>query len=556
MKIKFPLIHPTVLLKDITRFCPVWIIYSALMVMITMSMLGTGLFIPDGLPQAVCASLNFYSFISLIYSIICAMCLFGDLCKPRSCNALHAMPLRRECWFATHTLAGILFFLVPNTIVALLFLPLMGKLWFLSPLWLLNTTAQSLFFFSLAVFCVTLSGNRIATITTYLITNFLAPLCYWFLNTYYAPLLPGLHIRNTVFNLLCPVINLSGHEFFRFEEYFITHNDYSESFAYRYQGATDHWWYLAALAPIALGLLGLALLLYRKRKLESAGDFLAVPKAGPVFHLLFTLAIGAVFQGVFSLFSGNVISMVVGLAVGCMAGLMLLQRTVKIFTWRNMLRCGCMVGILVLSLVITFIDPLGLTRWVPKADRVESVVLSDDYEYVADEEYYYYYNSSTVTDPELIENMVDVHGELVKRRFLSQPNLLMLFSDNVRAVHITYRMKSGIEVSRRYYYTDSEIDKQVRPMYCTPDFLFASPDWDTFAASITEITVDDAIISPSDYPSLLEAIRSDCKTGALYQGRYSDTELCTVSIITGEDYHYLSIYEDCDNVKAWLKNHR
>ena len=549
------LIHPTVLLKDITRFCPVWILYTLLLFMSGMSMLTVGLFIPDQFPSAVGSSLNLYPFVSMIYSIICAMCLFGDQFKSRLCNGLHAMPIRRESWFATHTLSAILFFLIPNSLVSLFFLPLLGKCWFIAPLWLLNTTVQSLFFLSLAVFSVQLAGNRIAAMAVYLLINFLAPLCYWFLNAYYAPLLPGLHIQRASFDLFCPALSLSSGEFFAFEEYIIYVDDFMETYGYRYQGMTGHWWYLAALVPIALALFGLGLLLQRKRKLEAAGDFLAFPKVSPVFHVFFTLAIGAVFQAIFSLFSANLITMVIGMAVGCLAGLMLLQRTVKIFTWRNMLRCGILVGVLILTLAATVIDPIGLTRWTPKTDRVEAVVVSDAYEYTEEEEFYGF-SSATVTDPEQIRSIIDAHRTLVKRRFLLQPALLSLFSEEVRSVHLTYRLESGIEVSRRYYYADPEIDKQLFPLYCTPEFQFGYPDWDSFAAEITEISIDDRVISQSDHAGLLEAIKADCKTGALYTVDYSDPDTKMILIIAGEIYHYLDADSDCVHTKAWLEDHR
>ena len=555
MKTKHPLIHPTVLLKDITRFCPVWILYTLLLFMSGMSMLTVGLFIPGQFPSAVGNSLNLYPFVSMIYSIICAMCLFGDQFKSRLCNGLHAMPIRRESWFATHTLSAILFFLIPNSLVSLFFLPLLGKCWFIAPLWLLNTTVQSLFFLSLAVFSVQLAGNRIAAVAVYLLINFLTPLCYWFLNAYYAPLLPGLHIQSTVFDYFCPSISLCSREFFLFEEYYISTGDFLDTYGYRYQGMTSQWWYLTALVPIALALFGLGLLLQRRRKLEAAGDFLAFPKVSPVFHVFFTLAIGAVFQAIFSLFSANLLTMVIGMAVGCLAGLMLLQRTVKIFTGKNMLRCGILVATLVLTLVATILDPLGLTRWTPKADRVEAVVVSDAYEYTEEEEFYGF-SSATVTDPEQIRSIIETHRALVKRRFLLQPALLSLFSEEVRSVHLTYRLESGIEVSRRYYYVDPEIDKQLFPLYCTPEFQFGYPDWDSFAAGITEISINDEAISKADYAGFLKAMKADCETGALYTDDYTDPDTKTICIITGEIYHYLDADSDCVHIKAWIEKHR
>lgn len=177
MKSRTSFFNGTVLRKDITRFCPVWIIFLILNILPTLGNISTALMIQEknSLAAQLAQDTDSWALISFVYAIVCALLLFGDLFKSRMCNALHALPLRRESWFATHALAGLLFFLVPSALVALICLPFLGQYWFVAPLWLLAATIMFLFFFALAIFCVMLTGGRFAASAVYLLINFFLP---------------------------------------------------------------------------------------------------------------------------------------------------------------------------------------------------------------------------------------------------------------------------------------------------------------------------------------------------------------------------------------------
>ena len=120
MKLKTSFFEPTVLKKDITRFAPVWILFTVYLLFIIISETTYYAFSSqfherNYLPY-VFSSLGGGS--SLVMGFACATLLYGDLFKTRLCYGLHAMPLRRETWFATHFLSGTLFFVVPVTLAA------------------------------------------------------------------------------------------------------------------------------------------------------------------------------------------------------------------------------------------------------------------------------------------------------------------------------------------------------------------------------------------------------------------------------------------------------
>ena len=555
MKSRTSFFNKTVLLKDITRFCPVWIIYSVLYLMSSFSTATIGLFDQAQMAYNVAYSTVSTPVINLIYAIVCAFFLFGDLFKSRLCNALHAFPIRRESWFFTHFLAGLLFFLVPNVVLALIYTSLLGKLWFIGLLWLLATTVQFLFFFALAALCVMLTGNRFAATAVYLILNFLSVLCYWLVDTYYAPLLTGLHIRDSWFVLFCPVTYLSINELFAFREVEIT-TDISYYWSYAYDGLTCIWWYVAAMGALALVFIALAVWLYRKRALESAGDFLAFRKPMPVFLVLFALTVGAIFQTVFSLLDSNVISMLIGLVVGCYAGQMLLHRTVRVFNKRSLLFCGSLVGALALTLLLTFIDPLGLTRWTPEPTQVDSIILSDSYDYAYGDELYSYADTITVTDPQQIRTLISLHEQLIDEHKIPEAEYLYYYSNDIHPVHLTYKLSDGRVVERRYYYSAQHIHKQLSQFFSRPEFVLHYEDWDSFLGEIQTVQLNGVALTRSKYLSLLEAVKADCEAGNMSQDQHYTLDTGNyIQIETKESFISVTVFQGSTNTLAWIEEY-
>lgn len=558
MKSRTSLFNATVLKKDITRFCPLWIIFSVMQVMTALGSIGADLFIRNNfIAYNLAISTGTMAIQALFYALVCALLLFGDLFKGRLCNALHALPVRRESWFATHALAGLLFFLVPNTAMALLFLPFLGSLWFIAPMWLLASTAMFLFFFSLAILCIMLTGSRFATAAIYILINFFSMLCYWLVETYYAPLLPGLHIKDAVFLIFSPCSALSSGEYFRFSEEIAPNAEYiDEVWTYHFQGFTGDWLYVGIVFALSILLFALGLVLYRKRKLESAGNFLAFPKTQPVFLVIFALTIGALFQTFFGLFGSGIVSMVIGMVIGCYAGQMLLRRTVKIFDKRSALWCGILAGAMTLTLVVTAIDPIGLTRWTPEPEQVKSVTISDNYEFGIEEKYdFVATNFITVTDEDDIKNLVSIHESILAQKAYANAN--QLFKGEIYPVHLTYHMADGREVVRRYYITDKAIYDRLNPYFSTTEFLLGYEDFESFCNDVSGVLLDGEPVNPQDERGLLEAVWADCQAGNLAQSsNYLSATDHYIEIHTESTFITLDIYDYSENIMKWINSRK
>ena len=435
MKSRTSFFNITLFKKDITRFAPLWVLYTvamSLMMLTTYTTLGN-YFSPV---RELGRSIGGYSVINLLYGVLVAQLLFGDLFNSRLCNALHAMPMTREVRFGSHITAGLAFSIIPNLIISLLISPSFGQYWYLPLIWLGSMTLQYVLFFGAGVLAALCTGNRFAMTVVYAIINFCSLMVYWFVETVYLPMMPGVILDTDIFGLFSPVVQMCS-----VSNYFLTTQKtalYMQP-QYRFDGLGEGWWYLLICAGVGIVLLGSALLLYRKRALESAGDFIAVSWLRPVFLVLYTLCAGA-FVAIFGdLFSSGtyVIFLIVGLIVGFFTGKMLLARTTRVFSKKSFIHLAVMTAAILLSVGAVKYDLLGVIRYVPRPEAVETVTVE------------YRYGDLQKLELENIEEIDRVCN--VHRLLLEQSCEGILVSNHAHInVTITYQLRSGQTVERRY----------------------------------------------------------------------------------------------------------
>lgn len=564
MKLRTSFCNGTVLKKDITRFAPLWAVYlvGGLLVMLT------GISGDSGMEagRVLIRTLPALAPINMIYAAICAQMLFGDLFQSRMCNALHAMPLRRECWFLTHVIAGLLFSLAPHLIATVCLALFLQEAWFVTLIWLLAMTLQYLFFFGLAVFCVFCVGNRLAQTAVYGILNFGAAIFYWFLDTMYVPLLYGVQIPAEPFMEFCPVVQMCrANDLVRFER---IQKDiyYYQNSIWEYKGLGEGWGYLALCAGVGVALLVLALLLYRRRKLETAGNFIAVKPMEPIFQVVFTLCAGAVFAAVGQLFNGSdyVVYLIVGLVLGWFVGQMLLRRTVKVFQWKTFIKLGIFGLVIGASLAVTSWDPLGITTWVPERETVAQVEVDTGTDV--------YFNSNMylkLETQEEIAQLLVAHKAIVEAGDQANGNHWRNFT-------LVYTLNNGQKVTRCYrVYADTPAWALFGKLYNDPEKILGYTDWDSFVDSVA-LYVEGydlktlclgnpvAKLTEADYQrirlELLEALKKDCEWGALTMEIF---QISDAGYVFGVDlrgstsgWRYLAIRKDAVNTMAWYQTYK
>ncbi len=573
MKLRPRFFDGTAFKKDITRFAPLWALYLIGGLMLALSIMSQNdvWWDLDEKANYLSGMIGIGGMINIVYGMLCAQLLHGDLFNSKLCNALHAMPLRREGWFVTHMVSGLLFSLVPNTLIALSMIPFLDGLWFTALLWLLGMEMSFVFFFGLATFSIHCTGSRFASIVVYLILNFLSVLVGWFADTMYLPMLYGVEMNEDAFLQFCPLVwLLNDTEYFSFNVVNSSANYLGTAVGTTSQGQTIYldsfgysWGYLAILTALGLVFLAVSLLLYRLRKLESAGDFMAFKATRPVFWVLFTLCAGGFMQmvGVDMVGLGEVggyIFLGLGLLCGYFVAQMLIARTIKVFKKRSFLHLGLFLVAFALSLWLTSLDFMGIARYVPATNTVDHVYVTEGWlsQWTLERlesgngAGYDYYLAET---PEEIDTVRDLHGQIYAQ---GQGTF------DTQQVYITYVMKSGAVIRRSYWpVSNSEAVQKVWALMNNPRTLLQVESLEALTAKTSTVFVDGYAVSSHYQKSLLEALWKDAEAGCLYGNKeyhakfhleYSYSHY--IELTCSDDSNiWLAIYPCCENTLSWVK---
>lgn len=540
MKLRISFFNPGVLKKDATRFFPVWGLYSILLLifyfMLTDSAISAGELaynMVDMLP--ISAVINFG------YGLICAFMLFGDLFNSRLCNALHAMPMRREGWFATHLTAGLLFMAVPNGVFALITGLQMEGYTYISLWWLATACMQFIFFFGAAVLAMLCAGNRLGATALYGIFNFLPVLIYALFESFYLPALPGIVNDWENYAIFTPVYEMAS----------ATYLDYHLISDYQFtitEVSPQAFGYIGICAGVGVLALVLALFVYRKRKLESAGDLLSVKTLKYLFLPVCTYGVGAVFylMGEWIISQLQYVMLLIGLVVGFFAGQMLLDKSVKVFQGKNILTLGAMVLFLFGSIALTSLDPMGITRYVPDAQQVQEVSLLSRWE-----------GEAILTDASDIKTVIRIHKDQIGRvddgYYDSYP------------FTIEYTLNNGKNVTRRYsIILTPETKNDLNEIYSRWESIFPTKDAESLLPMIDAVFVSGYQLSKEEIEPLVKAMEKDCQDGKMAQFGLLQEEYDTKMWVElklkdranyGTSYISVQIFSGCENTLPLIEKY-
>ncbi len=445
----------TVFKKTVLRYWPVWGAYSVIwlvvlplqgLMMLQLDAQNRGTRYPNGymqnfaqdVPDAVSLSLV----LAVFFGALCAMAVCSHLYNPRSANFFGSLPIRREGLFITHYLAGLAFLMVPNVVIFLLTLLIeaIGGAVFLPGLgfWLAVTCGECLFFYSMAVFCGMFTGHILALPAFYGIFNVLAYGVYFLVEAVFRQFYYGFtgfgSIMGNMVGWLTPVVRLGCSS----SVYFWTTED-----GYQMFGLEN----VAVYAVAAVVLAVCSFLLYRVRRLESAGDVVSVKCMRPVFQYGVAFCAGLALGMLTTAFLGGeeptlMISILVWAVIGCFVARMLLEKSFRVFShWRE---AAISAGVFVLLFLVVGFDLTGFETRVPTADQVESVEL-DGFRLC-----YLYDSGDHVTtgasSPELVDYAILLHQAAVDQMRNGRP----VGTAPGTTLRVTYHLKNGGELSRWY----------------------------------------------------------------------------------------------------------
>ncbi len=555
MKSKASFFNKTALRKDILRYSPIWAVYT---IILLLALFGMADFSRATIARDVVDILKTMAWINLFYGGICGIFLFMDLFNGRLCNALHAFPMRREGWLTTHILAGVLFSLVPNLLTAGIAALMLWEYAYMALIWLAISTLQYLFFFGTAVLAATCAGNLLGSIAIYGITHLATLFVGVVAQLLYQPLLYGVRLDMDKIYHFFPLSEMSGFDYATFKEYY----EYKEPYIEFTGLEGEQWRYVGICAAVGILCLFLAGLVYRRRNLESAGDFISLKPLAPLFLLVATVGAGA-FLYMFSDLVGNktYLFLVLGMAIGYFAGKMLLERTLKVFRKKSLLMLGGLLLVVGGSLGLTWLDPLGITAYVPEGESIEAayIIGADRGLYMTDSIFSSYLNIEEdrgfqITHAEELEEFQSFHRQLINYRPTKSDGVLC-------DVRLHYKLKNGRTVTRYYEVgRHTALGQRAGKYFSDMRYIFEVNDTEILYNAFEAVAIDiyegsDSInfklTDSQEIAGLLDAVAADCEAGKMAQNWAFHEEVSKEEYGVAEGHVELYVKDSAYDKEDW-----
>lgn len=447
MKSKISFFNAGIFKSMLKRFWPLWTAYFAVWFMclplpaLVAMLQGVKESAVTVVTAAMKTSVEASVVSGFLMGILAAMAVFGFLYNSRSCGMIASTPVRREAVFCSAYLAGAL-----PVIAANLFIAVLNWLFTLSSgiegacifkmnaiLFAVNSM-EFLIFFSIAAFIAMLTANIVALPVLYLIFNFVFLGMEYVVRMLYGMFVFGYNeLPDCILEFMSPLI------------YLFTRIGLS---ATKTAVTLTNWSALLGYIIAAVVLTAAALLLYRKRRMESAGDVIAVKSLRPVFKfcvtacsaLCFGLLFFVIISSLFTSLSTSMLVLSAGLIIGAFIGYfaseMLLKKSFHVFkgSWKGFVITA------VLCIVFAFVcvtDLFDLSSQLPDIDDIEMIVCNREA------------GGYDVTERSDIEAILDVNKAIIDDRDKYE-GLDDTGYESVGYVSLRYKLKDGRVICRGY----------------------------------------------------------------------------------------------------------
>lgn len=379
--------------------------------------------------------------------IFLAFDFFRYLHSKKQVDFYDSLPARRKEWFAIRIFSACIIFFIPfilNLTFEMIILSAFHYFkveFIINILW--NLACMSLIFLAVmftGVLAMIMTGHPIVALFGFGVFSAYAPILLRFLFPVYA----GQYFDTYV-------LNDSTLQFLNYVSPIGAAIELVDIPAYSIRSYIGYWSpevhcadFIAILILIVfIGIL--AYTLFLKRPSESAGRAMAFTKCNSVIRILLviplTLYVGLYLSQVASI--GEEIWMVLGFAIGTI----LLHGIIEsIFQfdirglWSHKKQMICCFFVSMAIALVFWLDLFGYDKYLPKMEKLESIVLDIDG----------YYDMSEVDG--ITGDYLDDAYQFVKT-LVPQSELSEVDGDNRNAVHVEYRFKSGF-IQKRYYFVD------------------------------------------------------------------------------------------------------
>ena len=288
----------TIFLKEITRFWPLWGAYIAVLALEILGSVGllssfSGNDPLYGVLQYLSNAPGMGVVAAFIASILTAMAVYSYMYSPKSVSFAESLPVTRTSNFLSHFFAGLFWLFAVNIIVYGVFAIIAAVSGMGCAGSVLGVMAMNLlfilFFYGFASFCAVLTGSIIVLPLVFVVLNFTAAAAEALVKSVLQLIVYGMTtFGNWELGFLSPPLELMRNCGTHFEN---AAGDIVYIWNYgRYELPADlklvfdGFGTAAIYAAAGIVFVILALLIYKKRHMENAGDVVAVRAAKPIFR--------------------------------------------------------------------------------------------------------------------------------------------------------------------------------------------------------------------------------------------------------------------------------
>ena len=377
MKSKISFFNKTIFMKNVTLYWPIWGIYTLISLVMqsgviwlcnNMSYFGNG-YSDENQFRDLMGALGFDGYVVLIAfgALLSGMALYSYMYNSKSANMIHSLPVDRTQLYGTTLISGWAFLIVPLFATALLTslfcliytIPGIGYVW----LWFLVATALAIIAFSIVSICALFTGHIVVMPMYVFAVNVISWVVYFLINAVVTTFGFGVTELGddaaTLAGVFCPIQCFGEHL-----RWTINYSDTGKIDGALLEGTEYIWMYLVIAVVFYVG----AYLIYRKRKIEQAGDFLTVNWVKPIFRVVVTV-LGAIYGAMMvrailldtRLGCGIPLFIVLMLVAGVIcyfAADMFIKKSFHVFKKKNWI--GCAVSCVIV--LVSFLGMYGLAE--------------------------------------------------------------------------------------------------------------------------------------------------------------------------------------------------
>lgn len=451
MKSKIFCFNRTIFKKNITHYWPLWLVYFIYLMLLLPANIWR-MSTAEWYYKAYSEETRMYTIVeytldiqlrpapTFLFAALMALAVFSYLYSAKNANMIHALPVNRRELFVTNYLSGLSFLVIPQLLVFLIcvLVCLANQITCIQFLFLgfLCQMGVAFFAYSLAVFVAMFTGQIFAMPVYYLIVNYLYVGC--------------LYIISRVVGLICYGVSETwnpGKSCILSPIYYLNNNLRSKIIWEEGGNAAKtieiYGTYLVGIyALVAVMFLIAAYQIYKRRQIETAGDWVSVGIVKPVFRWGVALCGGVLISTIFAetlkqIRNADVyISMLVGMIIigfiCFFAAEMLLVKNFRVFQKKRLLEWAGFTVVAVVFITLFEVDAFQIERRLPKEDAIECAFVYMDYP----------------IEVEDISGLLDLHQQVIDNKKIYQENE----QEESGYYYTTFRyyLKDGSVFERRY----------------------------------------------------------------------------------------------------------